>query len=97
MFGAAIYNAVVDRSSHQPLLTIQTRLLHDGKVISSGPPLKLDHGNQTDFTTIVAKGIVHLSSDLAPGKYFLQLIVVDALAKQKQNETTQWIDFEVKP
>lgn len=97
MFGAAIYNAVVDRSSHQPLLTIQTRLLHDGKVISSGPPLKLDPGNQTDFTTIVAKGIVHLSSDLAPGKYFLQLIVVDALAKQKQNEATQWIDFEVKP
>jgi VWFA-related protein len=97
MFAAAVYNATLDALTHQPQITISTRLFHEGKVVKASEALKLDLRNQTDFTVVVARGLVHLSDDLETGKYFLQLIVVDELAKRKMNATTQWIDLEVQP
>jgi hypothetical protein len=32
---------------------------------------------------------------MVPGEYVLQLIVTDALAKEKRRVATQWIDFEI--
>ena len=47
---------------------------------------------------MVAKGVVRLERELEPGSYFLQLVVSDPFAREKQAEAMQWIDFEiVKP
>jgi len=95
MFATAVYNSLLDATSRSPRLTVQPRLFHEGKVVNSSQPLAVDLRNQTDFTNIVVRGVLHLNADLEPGKYFLQLIVVDGLAREKQNEAAQWIDFEV--
>jgi hypothetical protein len=34
---------------------------------------------------------------MPPGDYVLQIVVADALAKEKYRMTTQWVDFEVMP
>ena len=32
---------------------------------------------------------------MTPGEYVLQIIVTDALAKEKHRTATQWMDFEI--
>jgi len=69
----------------------------DGKALYSSPPMPVDVTNQSDLGRVVTTGIVRINSDLEPepGRYFLQLVVNDSLAKIKQGPVVQWIDFEV--
>lgn len=59
--------------------------------------MPVDVTNQSDLGRVVTTGIVRINSDLEPepGRYFLQLVVNDSLAKIKQGPVVQWIDFEV--
>jgi VWFA-related protein len=95
LFACAIYNALLDTSSHHPQLTVQAQLFHDGKAVYSSPPMPVDVANQSDLGRVVATGVVRINSDLEPGRYFLQLVVNDSLARIKQGPVVQWIDFEV--
>jgi VWFA-related protein len=90
-----VYNAVIDKKTHLPQLTAQTRIYRDGKPVYTGTIATLDPAGQTDLQRIVAVAQLELGSEFLPGEYVLQIIVSDRLANEKQGTASQWIDFEV--
>ena len=93
-YGAVIYNAR-NGNDGKPKLSMQTRLIKDGKVIVEGSPKPVEFNEQADMRRIDLIGAVKLGTDLKPGDYIFQIIVIDELAKESRQTTTQWIDFEV--
>ena len=51
---------------------------------------------QADAKRLVAFGRLQLGTNLSPGEYVLQVVVTDALAKEKNRVASQWIEFEIK-
>ena len=94
-YGYWIYNAKLDKATKQPQLTTQTKLFQDGKEIFAGAPRPYEVGAQTDLKRLVSGGRIMLGNILKPGEYVLQVIVTDALAKDKRRVATQWTDFEL--
>jgi len=90
-----IYNARTDATNARPQLQTQVRLFRDGQPVFSGPVLNYDAGKQTDLKRLQAGGRLVLGTALQPGEYVLQVVVTDALAKEKYRTATQWIDFEI--
>lgn len=90
-----IYNAKIDAARQKPQLQIQTRLFRDGKMILEGKPMPLNVGAQKDLRRIEITDAVTLGTDLSAGGYILQLIVLDALAKEKKQIASQSVDFEI--
>jgi VWFA-related protein len=95
IFGYAVYNAQLDRSTRLPDLQTQTRIFRDGKPIFTGSPEPFAAADQPDLKRINGAARIQLGPQLPPGEYVLQIIVSDNLAKEKQRTATQWIDFEV--
>jgi len=95
VFACAIYNAANEPTSRLPQLTMVARLFHDGTAVYTSPSMPVDTKNQTDLARMVAKGVVRLQREMEPGRYFLQLVVSDPFAREKQAEAMQWIDFEI--
>ena len=93
-FGSVIYNALRDRASGLPNVTMQARLFREGKSIFSSPEMTVTSANQPDLARLLCNGTVRLTPDLEPGNYFLQLVTVDKLAK-KPLPVVQWVDFEL--
>jgi VWFA-related protein len=91
----AVYNALLDKTTHLPRLTTQTRIFRDGKSIFTGDPTPLDLQGQTDLQRLIAGSRLYVGPDLSPGDYVLQITVEDHLGKEKTRIATQWIDFEV--
>ena len=91
----AVYNALLDKTTHLPRLTTQTRIFRDGKSIFTGETTPLDVSGQTDLQRLIAGSRLYVGPDLSPGDYVLQIIVEDHLGKEKSRLATQWIDFEV--
>ncbi|HEX8651928.1 MAG TPA: VWA domain-containing protein [Pyrinomonadaceae bacterium] len=94
-FGYVIYNAQLDRATSRPQLTTQVRLFRDGQPVFTGKELPFNADRQTDLKRLVAGGRLSLGTNLPPGEYVLQVIVRDALAKEKYRTASQWIDFEI--
>ena len=94
IYSFAIYNAKAD-TKQNPQLQIQTRLFRDGKMILESKPGFIDTGGQEDLKRIEISKAVTLGTNLLPGDYALQIIVLDDLAKRKKQIATQSIDFEV--
>jgi hypothetical protein len=94
-FACAIYNAQIDPATSQPKLEIQARLFRDDKVVYTGQPMTVDLSKQADLARILAVGTIRLESKFEPGAYYLQLMVTDASTKEKQQQASQWIDFEI--
>ncbi|HKP84480.1 MAG TPA: VWA domain-containing protein [Blastocatellia bacterium] len=94
-YGFGIYNARLDSATARPQLESQVVLLRDGKPIYTGKPSPVDVGQQTDLKHIVVGGRMQLGTDMEPGEYMFQVIVIDKLAKEKYNAATQWLDFEI--
>ena len=94
-YAYVIYNAQLDKATHQPQLTTRVRLMREGKVIFTGKEIPFNSADQTDPKRLVAGAAIQLGSELAPGEYVLQIIVNDLLASEKNRTATQWIDFEV--
>jgi hypothetical protein len=69
------------------------RIFRDGKSVFAGEPASLDGTGQTDLQRLIANTRIHISSELSPGDYVLQIIVEDHSGKDRR--ATQWIDFEV--
>ena len=95
VFVYAVYNGLVDQTTHLPQLTTQTRIFRDGKPIFIGDSATIDVQGQPDPNRIATGSRLQLGPELPPGEYVLQIIVEDRLAKEKQRTATQWIDFEV--
>ncbi len=90
-----IYNARIEKSTGKPQLKTQLRIYRDGKLIFPGNEEAFSPLDQTDPKRLLGAGVVQMGSRMVPGEYVLQLVVTDLLAKQKENVTSQWIDFEV--
>lgn len=93
-YGYTIYNAQLDGAG-QPQVQTQMRLFRDGVEVFKGRVLPFNVGQQTDLKRLSAGGRILIGPDLLPGQYVLQVLVTDALAKDKLNVATQWIDFEI--
>lgn len=90
-----IYNARVDKATGNPKLKTQLRIYRDGKLIFAGDEEAFTPLDQTDAKRLLGAGVVRMGSQMVPGEYVLQIVVTDLLGKQKQNVTSQWIDFDV--
>jgi VWFA-related protein len=93
-YGYVIYNARLDKGG-RPQLTTQLRIYRDGKPIFTSSVTPVDLGRQTDWKRVVAGGSLQTGDAMAPGDYVLQIIVTDAVSKEKQRTATQWADFEI--
>lgn len=76
--------------------TRKTRVFRDGKMIMDGNEQPLSfaatgNGRQT------ASGAISLGTEMQPGDYILQIVVVDNSKKDKKKYATQYVQFEVVP
>lgn len=94
-YGFVIYDARVDKATHQPQLQVQVRMFRDEKPVFTGTVQPFVLNNPPDLGRLSADGAIKLGVDLLPGEYVLQVIVNDLLAEPKHRTTTQWIDFEI--
>lgn len=94
-YGFYVYGARLNSSTQRPRLTTELRLFRDGQPVFKGKPLPFDAAGQTDLKRLVAGGSFRLGTDLAPGDYFLQVIVTDLLAEEPRRTSSSWIDFEI--
>lgn len=93
-YGFMIYNAQIDKTTGLPKLEAQVRVLKDGKIVYPGRVLPVTVAANQDMKKILAGGVLNFDGT-APGEYVFQVIVTDKLAKEKYNQTTQWMDFEI--
>jgi VWFA-related protein len=89
-----IYNAKLDKNQ-KPNLSTQIRVFRDGKPVLNTASKPLDSGDQKDSSRILFGGKLALGKELPPGEYILQVIIKDNLAKEKNNLTAQWVQFEI--
>jgi VWFA-related protein len=94
-FGFMTYNALINPATHQPDLTMETRLFRDGKTIGPASQTPIEIKNQSDLSRLFINGVFHLSPDLEPGNYFLQVVITDKTSRDKQPSSTQWAGFEI--
>lgn len=95
LYAFNIYNARVDKGTGKPKLKTQLRIFRDGKLIFVGNEEAFTPLDQTDAKRLLGAGVVRMGSQMVPGEYVIQIVVTDLLAKQKENVTSQWIDFDV--
>jgi VWFA-related protein len=88
-----IYNAQLDAAG-RPQLQTQLRIFRDNQQVYAGQPKPFDPGKQTNMKNLLEAVRMRLNN-LTPGEYVLQIVVTDALAKDKYRTATQWIDFEI--
>lgn len=93
-YGYVIYNARLD-GANRPQLTTQMRLFRDGKPVFESKPAPFDLTQQPDMQRLNFGSAISLPNSLPLGDYILQVIVTDALAKEKRRVATQWIEFEL--
>lgn len=94
-FAIVVYNAVLDRASRRPNLVVESKLFRDGKRVTSYPEAPVDVSNQPDLERIFVSRMIRLGADLEPGNYYLQLVITDKAAGEKQAPAVQWVDFEI--
>jgi VWFA-related protein len=91
-YGYVVYNA---KASPAPQLTTQLRIFREGQLIFTGKAMPFDLTGQQDLKRLNNGGLVQLGNEMTPGEYVLQVVVTDALAKDKYRVATQWLDFEM--
>jgi VWFA-related protein len=94
-YGFVVYNAPIDPATQLPNLTMQVKLYRDGRSLGPAVEAPIDVGNQADLSRLFITGSVRLSSNLEPGNYYLQVVIVNKAVKDKQPSVTQWVDFEI--
>jgi len=94
-FGYILYNAANESGTLRNLV-MQTKLFRDGKVVSTGPETPIGAANQTDLARLCQGGVVHLPAELEPGNYYLQVLVMETIAKDKKAVLVQWADFDIE-
>ncbi|MCA1578009.1 MAG: VWA domain-containing protein [Acidobacteria bacterium] len=94
-FAFVIYNAAIDPATQSPNLVMETKLFRDGKSVKSNANTPISSANQPDLARLVISGVMRLQEDLEPGNYYLQVVITDKAAKDKQPPVTQWVDFDI--
>jgi hypothetical protein len=95
-YGAAIYNATVDKKTGQSQISVQAEIYRPDGILAYRLPsraLELSRGaNPKRFDYV---GRLQLNNFPA-GDYKMRLIVTDGLAKKKFSHVDQWMDFSVQ-
>lgn len=94
-FAFVVYNATINPATQLPNLMMAAKLFRDGKSVGPAVESPIDVRNQADLSRLFINGMVHLSSNLESGDYYLQVIITDKAARDKQPPITQWVNFEV--
>ena len=94
-FAFVVYNANINPATRLPDLTMETKLFRDGKSLGTSAPVVIDAGNQSDLSRVFVNSAVRLTANLEPGDYYLQVVITDKAARDKQPPITQWVSFEV--
>ena len=94
-FAFVVYNANINPATQLPDLMMETKLFRDGKSVGTSLPAVIDAKNQSDLSRLFLNSAVRLTPDLEPGNYYLQVVITDKAARNKQPPITQWVDFEV--
>ena len=94
-YGFEVYNAKLDKASGRPQLMTQVRLFRENQQVYTGKLIPI-RGEAADAKRVVAIGHLQLGTNLVAGEYILQVVVIDALAKEKQQVSQQWIEFEIR-
>ena len=94
LYNYVVYNAKLDANRNVQVQT-QARLYRDGQLVFEGKLLPLKPDGQTDLKRIEGNGAMMLGKNLVAGDYVLQIVAVDALAKEKNQVQAQFIDFEL--
>jgi len=90
------YNSLLDPINQRPNLGMLVRLFRNDKLVYTSPEITVDTTYQTNMAELVLAGTVHLSNDLEPGNYYLQLVLYDRLSMEKEPRMAiQWLDFDV--
>ena len=90
-----VYNPHLDKATNKAILTTQVKVFRDRQAIFTGKENPFDSTGAIDPKRLIGGGTIQLGSQMAPGDYVLQIIVVDTLADQKYRVATQWIDFTI--
>jgi VWFA-related protein len=93
-YTGTIFNPKLN-SAKQPQINTQMRLFRDGKIVFENNSSPVNLTGQPDLQRLSFGSAIFLSPNLPPGDYVLQIIATDALAKEKRQIATQWIDFEI--
>jgi VWFA-related protein len=94
-YACLVYNAGTDALAPTPRLLTQVRLFREGKLVYTGKVSPYGVGAQKDLRRLPLTGTLQLAPDARPGEYYLQVIVTDLSAPEKQGTATTWTDLEV--
>ena len=94
-YALEVYNAKLD-PAQKPKLSMQLKVFRDGKSVLDGKTVPLELFDQTDLERIKAAGALNLGTAMPSGEYVMQIIVTDALAKEKRQIATQFVQFEIQ-
>jgi VWFA-related protein len=94
-YGVAVYNAVADKKTGLPQITVQAEIYRDGKPVYRLTPRSLTFSPGVNPKRFDYVGRLQLK-DFPTGDYLLHLIVTDGLAKKKFARAEQWMDFSVR-
>ena len=93
-YATEIYNAKLDQTQ-KPNLQTQIRIFKDGKLVKDGVLNPFNLTGQTNFGKLNFMGALSLGSQMEPGDYVLQIVVIDNLQKTKKKLASQWVQFEI--
>ncbi|HJZ79650.1 MAG TPA: VWA domain-containing protein [Pyrinomonadaceae bacterium] len=94
-YGGIIYNAHLDKATGKPQVQAQVRIFRGGAPVFTGKQQTLNIVSATDLRRIDFTGALQLGTEMTPGEYVLQTIVIDLVADKKHQLASQWIDFEI--
>ena len=94
-YGFVIMNPKLKGAQKMPEAFSQTRVFRNGELIHRGVPALIDKKSAVDDRRYVGGGVLRLGTRVRPGEYILEVTVTDKLAKKKQSQVSEWIDFEV--
>lgn len=95
-YACEIYNAQINMRTHQPELATQVRLFHEGREVFASDLSPLNRSSAQSVSQPALIGHLRLGAQMPAGQYMLQVIVIDRLAKGKEQAAVQWIDFEIR-
>ncbi|MFN0122517.1 MAG: VWA domain-containing protein, partial [Blastocatellia bacterium] len=94
-YGAGVYNAVKDKKTGKPQVTLQAEIFREGKPFRQFPVQTLAIPDGASAARFDFTGRLRLH-EFPAGEYYLRVIVTDTLAKKKTGRAEQWMDFRIE-
>lgn len=88
-FLVIIYNAALASADSQPDLAVQVQIIRDGQPVTTTPLKKISTADIQDLTAIPYAAELRLRA-YPPGRYVLQVTVVDRVAKKSASQQTRF-------